>query len=121
MSFPWKYSRRRGRADEVQPIANNNEKPACAPVFYLPVLTSGAVYRTIYLSRVRQIYPLELTMTDIKISAADLKAIRSCPLFNEMDDGELAKLLSLRAAPYVIFPPEKCCLPTVCSLCFPAA
>ena len=41
----------------------------------------------------RQNYPLELTMTDIKISAADLKAIRSCPLFNGMDDGELAKLL----------------------------
>ena len=33
-------------------------------------------------------------MTDIKISADDLKAIRSCPLFNGMDDGELAKLLS---------------------------
>ena len=29
-------------------------------------------------------------MTDIKISAADLKAIRSCPLFNGMGDGELA-------------------------------
>ena len=74
-------------------------------------------------------------MTDIKISAADLKAIRSCPLFNGMDDGELAKLLSFEGCsirdllrmiasscfPAPIFPPEKCCLPTVCSLCFPAA
>ena len=43
-------------------------------------------------------------MTDIKISAADLKAIRSCPLFNGMDDGELAKLLSFEGCSICDFP-----------------
>ena len=41
----------------------------------------------------RQNYPLELTMTDIKISVADLEAIRACPLFKGMKEDELAKLL----------------------------
>ena len=43
-------------------------------------------------------------MTDIKISADDLKAIRSCPLFNGMDDGELAKLLSFEGCSICDFP-----------------
>ena len=60
-------------------------------------------------------------MTDIKISADDLKAIRSCPLFNGMDDGELAGLLSFEGCSIRDFSAGKCCLPTVCSLCFPAA
>ena len=35
--------------------------------------------------------------------------------------GSLRSCSPLRAAPYAIFPPEKCCPATVCSLCFPAA
>ena len=54
-------------------------------------------------------------MTDIKISAADLKAIRSCPLFNGMDDGELAKLLSFEGCSIRDFSAGKM-LPADCML-----
>lgn len=54
-------------------------------------------------------------MTDIKISAADLKAIRSCPLFNGMDDGELAKLLSFEGCSIRDFSAGKI-LPADCML-----
>ena len=54
-------------------------------------------------------------MTDIKISADDLKAIRSCPLFNGMDDGELAKLLSFECCSIRDFSAGKM-LPADCML-----
>ena len=54
-------------------------------------------------------------MTDIKISAADLKAIRSCPLFNGMGDGELAKLLSFEGCSICDFSAGKM-LPGDCML-----
>ena len=54
-------------------------------------------------------------MTDIKISAADLKAIRSCPLFNGMDDGELAGLLSFEGCSIRDFSAGKM-LPADCML-----
>ena len=60
-------------------------------------------------------------MTDIKISAADLEAIRACPLFKGMKEDELAGLLSFEGCSIRDFSAGKCCLPTVCSLCFPAA
>ena len=56
-----------------------------------------------------------MTVTDIKISAADLEAIRACPLFNGMDDGELIGLLSLEGCSVCDFPAGKT-LPGSCML-----